>query len=183
MFNINQIYKIENFLDDTEIAGFDHYCNHYVWNFSGVTDFGKRMFWNKDLWESKLGKCTQIESTFRTKIENILNIKVETEKLYLNGQAHGQCGDMHSDIVDGGYDPNYNYITAVYYASEDWKPEYGGFTVIIDKQDNMHTIYPKFNSIVIFDSSLDHVGLEPTSHCLGQRVSLAHKMKILKCEG
>lgn len=179
MFDINQIYKIENFLDETEMNGFDHFSSHYVWELEGYSHTTDKLFWKKDLWESKWGKCEPIENTFRQKIQSILNIKVETLRMYLNGQAHGQCGSIHSDLL-GDEDLNHQYITAVYYANKEWKPEYGGFTVIIDKNEQMHAVYPKPNSIVIFDSSLAHVGLEPTMHCKDQRVSLAHKMKILK---
>ncbi len=180
MFNIDNVYKIPNFLTEKEIEGLDHYSDHYVWEFAGISDDTPlaRTFWVKNLWGSKWGKCRQIEETFKNKIESILNIKVETERLYLNGQAHGQCGDLHTDLLESN-NPNEKYITAVYYTNKEWFPEYGGFTVIIDRQNNMHVVYPQPNSIVIFDSSLMHVGLEPTIHCREQRVTLAQKMKII----
>jgi Rps23 Pro-64 3,4-dihydroxylase Tpa1-like proline 4-hydroxylase len=180
MFYINQIYKIDNFLSEEEIKGFDHFCGHYTWDHHGVShDTQSRTFWRKDLWQSENGKCLQIEETFRTKIETMFNIKLETEQLYLNGQAHGQCGSMHSDLLED-YDPEYNYMTAVYYVNKIWSPELGGFTVIVDNVDNMHIVYPKPNSIVIFNSGFGHVGLEPTIYCKDQRVSLAQKFKVLK---
>lgn len=180
MFDINQVYKVDNFLTEEEIKGFHHYAEHYVWRLDGYSYDKSRLFWRKDLWLSSWGKCKQIEETFRSKIEQMFNIKVETEKLYLNGQAHGQCGSMHVDTDDIINDVNSDYITVVYYANEEWFPEYGGFTVIIDHLKNMHINYPKPNSIVIFNSRLPHIGLEPTIHCTTQRVTLAHKMKILK---
>jgi hypothetical protein len=180
MIDINQIYKVDNFLSETEKSGFKYFCEHYVWTFSGFTyDTNSRKFWNKDLWSSSLGKCEPIEQTFRTKIESLFNIKLETERLYLNGQAHGQCGSIHSDIEEDS-DPNFNYMTAVYYVNKQWSAELGGFTVIIDNSDYMHIVYPKPNSIVIFNSAFAHVGLEPTVHCKDQRVTLAHKFKVLK---
>jgi Rps23 Pro-64 3,4-dihydroxylase Tpa1-like proline 4-hydroxylase len=179
MFDINQIYKVENFLNETEIGGFDHLCSHYVWEMNGYSHTSDKLFWKKDLWQSQWGQCEGIEQTFRIKIEDLLGIKVQTERLYLNGQSHGQCGSMHSDLLEDS-DPNSQYLTAVYYVNKQWSPEMGGFTVIIDKADQMHIVYPKPNSIVIFDSGLPHVGLEPTMHCKDQRVTLAHKMKILK---
>jgi Rps23 Pro-64 3,4-dihydroxylase Tpa1-like proline 4-hydroxylase len=179
MFDINQIYKIENFLTETEIQGFDHLCSRYSWEMVGCSHTAEKMFWWKELWESDLGKCTQIEQTFKTKIEDLLGITVQTESLHLNGQSHGQCGSIHSDLLEDS-DPNSQYLTAVYYVNKTWSPEMGGFTVIIDRADQIHISYPKPNSIVIFDSSFAHVGLEPTMHCKDQRVTLAHKMKILK---
>ena len=181
MFDVNQIYKIENFLDEKEIAGFEHFCEHYVWELRNYSFSKERMFWKKDFWESKLGKCKPIENTFRNKIQSLLNIKIETERLYLNGQAHGQCGSLHTDLLEES-DPQCDYMTAVYYVNKTWSPELGGFTVIIDNLDNMHIVYPKPNSIVIFNSAFAHVGLEPTMHCKDQRVTLAHKFKVLKFE-
>jgi Rps23 Pro-64 3,4-dihydroxylase Tpa1-like proline 4-hydroxylase len=181
MFEINQIYKINNFLNEKEIDAFDHLCDDYVWELTGVTDHGQssRIFWNKNLWNSKWGPCELIEETFKQKIESLLSIKIETDRLYLNGQAHGQCGNIHTDILED-CDPECEYMTAVYYVNKTWSPELGGFTVIIDNVDNMHVVYPQPNSIVIFNSAFSHIGLEPTIHCNGMRVTLAHKFKVLK---
>jgi Rps23 Pro-64 3,4-dihydroxylase Tpa1-like proline 4-hydroxylase len=177
MFDINQIYKIDDFLTDNERNSFDILCEKYKWNLSGFSYNPKtRIFWTKDLWESISDPCVEIEQTFRTKIEDIFNIKLETVRIYLNGQAHGQCGSMHSDITED--DNGEEYITLIYYVNKKWSPEMGGFTVIIDHKKDMHTCYP--NSIVIFNSRLQHVGLEPTTHCITQRVTMAHKFKVIK---
>ena len=179
MFDVNQIYKIDNFLSEQERPAFDHFCSHYVWELEGYSHTTDKLFWKKDLWDGAWGECEPIETTFKTKIESVFNIKIETERLYLNGQAHGQCGSIHSDLLEDS-DPESSYMTAVYYVNKQWSPEHGGFTVIIDNLDNMHIVYPKPNSIVIFNSGFAHVGLEPTMHCKDQRVTLAHKFKVLK---
>jgi Rps23 Pro-64 3,4-dihydroxylase Tpa1-like proline 4-hydroxylase len=179
MFDINQIYKIDNFLDENEKHKVDFFCGHYVWELEGFSGGSDKIFWKKDLWLSRFGKCKSIEQTFKTKIEYLLNIKIETQRLYLNGQAHGQCGSIHSDLLEDS-DPECEYMTAVYYVNKQWSPELGGFTVIVDNTDNMHIVYPKPNSIVFFNSGFAHVGLEPTMHCKDQRVTLAHKFKVLK---
>jgi Rps23 Pro-64 3,4-dihydroxylase Tpa1-like proline 4-hydroxylase len=179
MFDVNKIYRIDNFLDKIEVQGFKNFSDHYVWEFNGYSHTTDKIFWKKDLWQSKWGQCTQIEETFRTKIELLLGVKIKTERLYLNGQAHGQCGSIHSDLLEDS-DPESNYMTAVYYVNETWSPELGGFTVIEDNLHDIHIIYPTPNSIVIFNSAFAHVGLEPTIHCKDQRVTLAHKFKVLK---
>jgi Rps23 Pro-64 3,4-dihydroxylase Tpa1-like proline 4-hydroxylase len=182
MFDINEIYKIQNFLSVSEIKGLNHLSNHYPWTFDAVTDHEKvnnfRLFWNKDFWQSSLGQCKEIEQCFRIKLEDYFNIKLKTCRLYLNGQAHGQCGSVHKDVEEDTTPEK--YITLIYYMNEIWKPEYGGFTVIEDNTKHIHIVYPEPNSAVIFNSRLNHVGLEPTIHCTDQRVTLAHKMKILK---
>jgi hypothetical protein len=177
MFDINQIYKIDDFLDTTERDGLKHYASRYIWTFGGFShDNQSRIFWKKDFWAADIKKCDPIESTFRTKIENIFDLKVETFALYMNGQAHGQCGSFHTDVEK---DIVGDYLTLVYFPQEFWSPEWGGFTIILDSSENTHVVYPKPNSAVIFNSKFAHVGLEPTIHCNGQRVSLAHKIKII----
>jgi Rps23 Pro-64 3,4-dihydroxylase Tpa1-like proline 4-hydroxylase len=177
MVDLNQIYKIDDFLTVSEKEGLDHFANHYVWEFIGFShDVQSRIFWKKDFWGDKLGKCQPIESTLRQKIESLFNIKIETTALYMNGQAHGQCGSFHTDV---GLEDEGDFLTILYYPQEFWTPEWGGFTVILDSDKNPHIIYPKPNSVVIFNSKFGHVGLEPTIHCNTQRVSLAHKIKII----
>ena len=176
--DLNQIYKIDDFLNDTEKDGLKHFTSHYIWTFDGYSHDGQsRIFWKKDFWGDALGHCDPIESTFRTKVENLFNIKTQTTDLYMNGQAHGQCGSFHTDVEP---DMDGEFLTLVYFPQSFWSPEWGGFTVILDNNENPHIIYPKPNSAVIFNSKFAHVGLEPTVHCNGQRVSLAHKLKIIK---
>jgi hypothetical protein len=178
MFDINQVYKIDALLSEQEHKGFMYYEDHYVWEFVGFShDNNSKIFWKKDFWGERFGACEAMESTFRTKVESTFNIKVKTEALYLNGQAHGQCGSIHCDVDES---EEGNYMTLVYFPLLEWHPHWGGFTVVIDNNDNMHAIYPKPNSAVIFNSRFSHVGLEPTSHCNKQRVSLAYKFKILE---
>ncbi len=176
MFDVNQVYKIENFLTEKQIEGLDYFSSHYVWEPEGHSYDSKKVFWIKDLWESKWGECVHIEETFRTKIENLLQVKLQTKRLYYNGQSHGQCGSMHNDMLQ---DEEGDFITVVYYANKQWSPEYGGFTVIVDNNDNMHIVYPKPNSVVIFNSRFAHVGLEPTSNFAGVRTTIAHKLKVI----
>jgi Rps23 Pro-64 3,4-dihydroxylase Tpa1-like proline 4-hydroxylase len=127
---------------------------------------------------AKEERAVDIEGTFTAKTNFLLQIKTQTVELYMNGQTHSQCGKMHSDEKED-WDPNSDYITLVYYANKEWYPEWGGFTVVDDGQ-NTHIIYPKPNSVVVFNSRFRHVALEPTVHCPSMRITLAHKMKIIK---
>jgi Rps23 Pro-64 3,4-dihydroxylase Tpa1-like proline 4-hydroxylase len=177
MFDINQIYKIDNFLTDEELATLQKYAQRYVWTFTGFShDPNSRVFWKKDLMHD-LGLCKPVESIFKNKIEQTFNIRVETKDLYMNGQAHGQCGSLHTDVT---VDTDGDYLTMVFFPQPQWNPEWGGFTVIIDSAKNIHCIYPNPNSVVIFNSKSPHVGLEPTVHCNFQRISIAYKVKIIK---
>lgn len=179
MFDSKQIYKIDSFLTEPEVSGFHKIIEHYSWHLKNSSYDNRRVFWFKDLWGEKEGKEEYIETTFRGKIQDIFGVKLETVELYLNGQTHSQCGSIHSDEVSG-WDPHSEYITLVYYVNKEWSPELGGFTVIFDESKQMHINYPKPNSVVLFNSRFEHVGLEPTVHCNTMRVTLAHKMRVVK---
>ena len=180
--DLTQIYKIDNFLEPKELENFNIISNeHYSWRLLNTSYDDSRLFWYKELWLTKNveERSDVIETTFREKIEFFLKIKVETQELYMNGQTHSQSGKMHSDEKDS-WDPSSDYITLVYYANKEWNPEWGGFTIIDDGGGNTHIIYPKPNSVVVFNSRLKHVALEPTIHCPSMRTTVAHKMKIIK---
>ena len=178
MFDVNQIYKIDSpLLSKTEIENFETLLQKYSWEFDNISYDGFRTFWLKQLWGEE--KSYEIEFLFRNKIESLFDIKLETVEMVLNGQAHGQCGSLHTDEKEF-FDKNSEYITLIYYAHRQWSPEQGGFTVVIDRNNNIHSFYPKPNSAVLFNSRLHHVGLEPTIHCRTQRISFAQKLKILK---
>lgn len=176
MFDLNQVYTVNEFLSESEWNIYAIESERYSWQFNAFShNPNDRVFWKKDFWSDAGIKCDSIENIFRNKIENLFNIKGYTQSLYLNAQAHGQCGSFHTDIDKKSVG---NYITMVYFPLQEWKPEWGGFTVVIDNKNDMHVIYPKPNSAVIFNSKFDHLGMEPTVHCNKQRVSLAHKLKF-----
>jgi hypothetical protein len=177
--DVSQIYKFDSLLSQYELEGFNKLCDHYVWEFNNATTDDSRYFWGKNFWSDVSGKSKEIEIGFRKKIEDTFNVKLETMELFLNGQTYGQCGDMHTDLKPE-WDLSQDYMTLVYYVNKEWKPEYGGFTCIEDGSNNLHIVYPKPNSAVLFNSSFKHVGLEPTIHCKGIRTTLAQKFKVLK---
>lgn len=179
MFDINQIYILNSLLSDKEIENLYTITDkHFKWELNNTSYDDSKFFWVKQLWGGgELDTSEIIENTFREKIQNLFNIELETVELFMNGQTHGQCGKMHSD-EKGGWDSSSDYITLVYYFNKEWNPELGGFTVIKDNDGRLHTVYPTPNSAVMFNSRLEHIGLEPTCHCNTMRITLAHKMKI-----
>ena len=124
------------------------------------------------------GSCEDLEKLNRVKIELAFDIKLTTERMYLNGQSHGQCGQLHTDLLNIPEEENNEYLTLVYYANENWHPEWGGYTVVVDKNNDIQIFYPKPNSAIIFNSRFPHVGLEPTINFKGLRITMAHKFKI-----
>jgi hypothetical protein len=162
---------ISNFFNMEELDIFKNAYDQGKWGFTGHSvskeDINnKKMFWKKDLY------LTPAVTLFTTKIEKTFNIKLTIEQIYVNGQAHGQCGSWHRDALPGSI----NQFTLIYFPRL-WQPEYGGH--LLYKMLDTISILPEFNKAVLFESTVEHIGLEPTYHCKTQRESVAVKFKVL----
>jgi hypothetical protein len=124
------------------------------------------VFWFKDITSTGAFKL------FTDKIESGIKRKIIIDRLYVNGQAHSQCGFWHRDVDEG----TINCFTVVYFFKE-WPPEFGGHLLI--KTEKTISIIPEFNKAVLFDSTLEHMGIEPTIHCKTQRESIACKFRVI----
>ena len=96
------------------------------------------------------------------------------DRVYANGQTHGQSGGMHQDTMgsDG------SWFTFLYYVGPIWQSDWGGATVFHDRDTGaIQLIYPNPNTAVLFDASIWHQGQEPTRQCQELRVSVAWKLQ------
>jgi hypothetical protein len=118
-----------------------------------------------------------LRNIFQSKIEYILNKKIEVLRCYGNGQSHSQTGWIHND--DSSEDL---HGSIVYYPNLNWLPIFGGNLIFVNEQENdvIHSIYPKGNRAVLFNSKMKHYATDPTAYCLDLRVSIALKFKVLK---
>lgn len=180
MLKFGDVYEVDSFLTAEEHESVYNEFQKYNWQFRAYEKVSNlpvpvRTFWQKPLESSKY-----IVDLFKNKIETILDCKIETSRVYGNGQAHGQSAWVHTD---DSYDDGHTYGSLVFYLTPDWKPYYGGHLIFIDDVDNpvnvLKSIFPKSNSAVIFNSTMPHMALEPTVYCLEQRESIAVKFKIL----
>lgn len=162
------IKVIDNFLTQEELKILEVEIAKGQWYLEGksLNKPFNPIFWYNNIFNTSINKL------FTDKIQFGLKRKVEVDRLYINGQAHGQCGDWHTDVAPGSI----NCFTIVYFFKE-WLPEYGGHLLI--RTDPVTSIIPEFNKAVLFDSTIEHVGLEPTMHCKTQRESIACKFRIL----
>ncbi len=86
------------------------------------------------------------------------------KRIYMNAHTHGVEPVMHND--DGDF-------TMIYYPRMDWKPEWGGGT-LIDGQ-----LVPYIgNSLVVFDAHLPHMAMPVTRECYELRSVIVFKLWI-----
>ena len=88
----------------------------------------------------------------------------EWKRLYLNAHTNGVEPHVHVD--DGDF-------TMIYYPRMDWKPEWGGGTLI----DGQLVPYVG-NSLVIFDACLPHMAMPVTRECYELRSVIVFKILI-----
>lgn len=168
---LNEIYIWKDYLNREEIDIIKKEFNLGNWVLSGKSDdIYSRMFWFKDLINHE-----PLVKIFKSKVEYFLQKTITVNRVYANGQAHGQCGYFHQDNPDCNIG---NFGSLVYYIHEDFKPEWGGH-LLVKKQDEIVSLLPEFNSAVLFNSKWWHSPLEPTTHCRTQRESIAFKFQIL----
>lgn len=129
-------------------------------------------------WQMNLRSDPFFQRHMFAKISDLLDGAYKLCRVYANGQTHGQCGTLHIDADEDS--PANRYYTFLYYANSDWNPEWGGHTMIVDRDQKIHSRYPYPNSGVLFDSTLLHVGLEPTALCPDMRVTIAFKLELLQ---
>jgi hypothetical protein len=176
---LDRVYYWDNLLTKEEYNLLMIEFEKYDWKFdqsSSSRNSNGRTFWFKDISESEY--CM---SLFSTKIQEILKVDIRPERLYGNGQAHGQCSDIHQDVMCGP-EIKGNWGTLVYFAHTNWYPIYGGHLILTDPDHTTVTnsFFPKTNSAVLFNSRQHHAGLEPTVHCKTQRLSIAFKFKVIE---
>ena len=175
---LDQIYYWDNLLTKEEYDLLMVEFEKYHWSFdqgSSSKNLNGRTFWYKELFNSEYAV-----NLFVSKVKEFLKVDIRPDRLYANGQAHGQCGDIHQDIT---YGPEIegNWGTLVYFAHQNWYPTFGGHLIITDPDHTIvkNSFFPKTNSAVMFESRLHHAGLEPTVHCKTQRLSIAFKFKVI----
>ena len=78
------------------------------------------------------------------------------------GNTFGQDGDIHSDWVVSG-----ESLTGVLYLNRRWQDNWGGETIVYDREDSSVCEISKFEAgkLVVFDGSNPHIGKGPQRAC------------------
>lgn len=93
-------------------------------------------------------------------------------RAYTNYAAYGDMLYTHTDCR-----PDRRELTALWFISTHWDPEWGGETMFFDASgDALFCVSPKSGRLVIFDGAIPHAGRPPSRICYAPRYSFAIKL-------
>jgi len=93
-------------------------------------------------------------------------------RAYTNYAAYGDMLYTHTDCL-----PDQRELTALWFISTHWEPEWGGETMFFDASgDAMFCASPKPGRLVVFDGAIPHAGRPPSRICYTPRYSFAIKL-------
>lgn len=176
----NYIKKFHNILDSQEF----YECSELL----------KRPKWERTTTNPEIGECLlwrmnlMSDDFFRvrifSKIENLLEKKLSIVDLYANGSTTSMGSFPHIDAIEN------NVMVFLLYVNSDWKVEWGGQTVFLNRFfdctkkveiGNNETIsfYPNPNSALYFPGNIVHMSEPPTREFRGLRQTVAFRVKEL----
>jgi Rps23 Pro-64 3,4-dihydroxylase Tpa1-like proline 4-hydroxylase len=87
---------------------------------------------------------------------------------FVSSYERGDFLNVHTDEKRG--------VAFILNLTKDWKPEYGGLLTLLDKGDKMNSIFPKFNSLILFklgDKGVPHFVSEVSSRAPHARIAIS----------
>jgi Rps23 Pro-64 3,4-dihydroxylase Tpa1-like proline 4-hydroxylase len=162
---------IENFIDAKTRFELNEFCKLHHWKLINKSTPDV----NYMSWVRILENESEYADMIKHMVEIETNLKLKTVRLKINGQTHGQCGVMHTDIHETNTKEN---LTLILFINDFWNPIWGGHLLVVE-DNKTHSYIPEVCKAVILDSSLPHVGLEPTKWCESMRMTWAQQFEIL----
>jgi len=93
-------------------------------------------------------------------------------RAYTNYAAYGDMLYAHCDCT-----PEERELTALWFLSTQWEPEWGGETMFFDKSgDALFCVSPRPGRLVLFDGAIPHAGRPPSRICYAPRYTFAIKL-------
>ncbi len=141
------------------------------WYFGNQSnEVGAIPFWKMDLDDS--APLTRLWERARPACEKQGGRPLKVVRQYANGHTYGQGGQPHRDDVREGT------FTLLYYPMPEWRPEWEGETMFVDKNGEVITaVKPRPNRAVFFDSRILHYGKAPARAFAGLRITVAYKLE------
>ena len=163
------VYK--NFFEPEDFKTILNYLDRPCWKWGHSSALQSESADDKPFWKMQLKE----ESYFTKHLLDIINKKTEEEfsldRCYANGHTFGTSGNFHRDWQDE------TGRTALLYANESWKQEWGGKTVF-DLGGEYHYTECCPNSLVIFPGVIPHRAEETTRFFRGLRKTVAWKLVL-----
>ena len=98
--------------------------------------------------------------------------RYQAYRAYTNYASYGDMLYTHCDCA-----PDKRGLTALWYLSKHWEPEWGGETMFFDASgDALFCASPRPGRLVIFDGAIPHVGRPPSRICFEPRYTFAIKL-------
>ena len=93
-------------------------------------------------------------------------------RAYTNYSSYGDMLYTHTDCL-----PDQRELTALWFMSTEWEPEWGGETMFFDSAgDALFCVSPRPGRLVIFDGAIPHAGRPPSRICYKPRYTFAIKL-------
>jgi len=143
-----------------------------AWEFNGVSEDEHAL----NFWFMNLINDVFFTDYMFNKIKTTTKKDFKILRVYANGQTYGLSGSYHQDITAPIPTNESAYKTLLYYVNPIWESKWGGSTLFCHNEEiYTQTFIP--NNAILFDSTIHHVGLEPTRHCNNLRVTVAFKFQ------
>ena len=153
----------DNFLEEHIAQLIDMQMKEISWKYDyDSVAGGKNKHWHV-LGGHNIEECNKNGFEFVEPIWNSIQKKydVDMERVYFNAHTHGIEPHIHRDDGD---------MTFIYYPRMDWKPEWGGGTLI----DGQLVPYVG-NRLVVFDAYLEHMAMPVPRECYELRSVIVFK--------
>lgn len=173
---MNNIRTIDDFLTEDEMKVLEEYFDDHVWKWGHKSHPGSMGAWFYVRFDDK----PYFTEYLKEKIESATGMKFEVHRVYANGQTISNDGDWHRDIGDN--ESNNDFVTAILYVSDITPKNVNkvqGYTHFRLLNDDIVTIEPLKNRLVLFNSRTPHRGCAPSIPGF-LRISLAWKLKSIK---
>ena len=176
---LDQIKQYDDVLSQEEFEEVEKHLDSYGWGkHYSTTDNEEKFLWSLP----SLEKHNFFSNKLVKKIEKITKMRFQVERIYANAQTTSLDGFPHYDLADD------NGYTFLIYMNREWRYEWGGETVFLDRyfdiesnepvevSKNYRFFVPKPNCALFFPGKIYHFGKSPTRDFNGIRYTLAFKL-------
>ena len=165
------IESFDDFLEEHVAQLIDLHMREISWKYDYASlEDGKNKHWHvfagHDMKECNKNGFDFVEPIWNS-IERKFDNEIKLERVYFNAHTHGIEPHVHLDDGD---------VTMIYYPRMDWKPQWGGGTIIYDENVNsiLHAGY-KGNRIINFEANAMHQAQPVSRECYQLRTCVVFK--------